>query len=154
MSVSAKGYAAGGKALSVTKAAANLPQTATATIFTVAGGVVAVYALFGRVTTATGVTATNLTIGVTPTGGSANNSAIATTLAIASKTIGSLVIPVFTSSIGATPIVANGAVAMPDQNIPFLVAPGVITWTTDAGDTGQMQWYCAYLPVDAGATVS
>lgn len=36
----------------------------------------------------------------------------------------------------------------------FVVAPGTISWTTSASDTGNISWYLNYMPLDTGAMVS
>lgn len=150
MSLLPRGYALG---IPVMKAAQNLPQTATATLFTVSGTVL-VQSMWGLVTAALGATATNLSLGVTPTGGSAANTALATATAVTSKTVGTFFVPAFASSVGGAAIVAPLVQAQAGSTAAFLVPAGVITWTTSASDTGQMAWYLDYLPVDAGATVT
>ena len=143
-----------GPGLVVVKSAANLPQTATSTLYTVSGTVLVQW-MAGLVTTACGSTATNLSLGVTPTGGSALNTAISTATAITSKAVGTWFVPAFTSGAGAAGVVVTGVTpVLPGSTSQFIVPAGVITWTTSASDTGQMQWYLAYLPVDSGASVS
>jgi hypothetical protein len=150
MSLFPRGYGLGNQ---VVKAAQGLPATTTSTLFTVSGTVLVEF-MAGLVTTAIGATATTLSLGVTPTGGSAANTAISSALAITSKTVGNFFVPVFASSVGGTPVIAPAITAVPGSTTQFLVPAGVITWTTSATDTGQMAWYLSYLPVDAGATVS
>lgn len=135
----------------VTKAAANLPQTTTANLYTVSGGVVLVTGILGIVTSALGATATNLSLGVT-----GNNTAISTAVAVTSAAVNTLVVPVAAAGIGGAAIVGTApfvSVARDAFN-PFMVAVANITWTTSANDTGQMKWYLWYVPVDAGASVS
>lgn len=138
------------------KAAQNLPQTATGTLFTVAGGTVLVQFIAGLVSTAIGATATTLSLGNTPTGGSAANTSLATAAAVTSKAAGTLFVPAFASGIGGAPVIASIVqVTVPAASATaFLVPAGTITWTTSASTTGQMAWYLAWLPLDAGATVS
>jgi len=147
------GSAAGGS-YGITKVIAtqNLPQTATATLFTVNGGLIAVNYIVGLVTTALGATVTSLSLGNTPTGGANAPASIATSAVVTSKVLGSLYVALFTSSIAAAPIQANVVSLVPLA--PFIVPAGVITWTTTASDTGQMAWYISYLPIDAAASVS
>lgn len=139
----------------VIKAAQNLPQTATATLFTVSGTVLVQF-FAGLVTTALGATATTLSLGNTPTGGVAANTSLATATTVTSKTVGTHVVPTFSSGIGGAPIVASLAqVTVPAASgNAFIVPAGTITWTTSANNTGQMAWYLAYLPIDPGATVT
>jgi hypothetical protein len=151
MSVTLKGSVPPG--ILVSKAAQNLPQTATATLFTVTGGAVLVQFMYGLVTTALGSTATSLSLGNTPTGGANAPASIATLAVVTSKVIGSLYVPSFSAGVAAAPLQAN-VVGMNTPFVPFVVSAGVITWTTNASDTGQMSWNINYVPIDAGAAVS
>ena len=139
----------------VIKAAQNLPASATATLFTVSGTVLISF-FVGLVTTAIQNQACTLSLGNTPTGGSAANTSLALATSIIAKPVGTHVVPVFASGIGGTPVIASLAqVTVPAASgNAFVVPAGTITWTTSATNTGQMQWYLAYLPVDVGATVS
>lgn len=137
----------------VSKSAQNLPQTATATLFTVTGGSILVQFMYGLVTTALGVTATNLSLGNTPAGGANSPASIATAAAVGSKVLGSLYVPVFTAGVAAAPL-QGGVVGFNNPFVPFIVPAGVITWTTSANDTGQMSWSLNYVPIDPGANVS
>lgn len=139
----------------VTKAAAALPQTATATLFTVATGNVLVTSVFGQVSgTAIGATVTTLALGTAPTTGTAETAGIATATAITSLEIGTFV-GVQASSGKAGALVAGGhAGDAVFAATAFVVAPGTITWTTSASDTGKMAWWLTYVPLDNGATVT
>jgi hypothetical protein len=139
----------------VIKAAQNLPASATATLFTVSGTVLIQF-FVGLVTTAIQNQACNLSLGNTPTSGTAANTSLATAAAITNKPVGTHVVPTFSSGIGGAPVIASLAqVTVPAASgNAFVVPAGTITWTTSATNTGQMQFYLAYLPVDAGATVS
>jgi hypothetical protein len=138
----------------VTKAAQNLPQTATANLFTVAGGNVLVTGLIGEVTTVIGATATSLSLGVTPTTGTANSTGLATATAITSKEAGTFVGLLNSSGVGGGLVVGANAGQGLFVPLPIIVAPGTITWTTSASTTGQMKWYLTYIPLDSGASVS
>ena len=138
----------------VTKAAQNIPQSATANLFTVSGTVI-VTGLLGIVTTAIGGTVTTLALGTAP--GSATAS-IATATAITSKVAGTALAPVGASGAGGALIVGGAAFV---QSPPFALSPFIlgvgttnITWTTSASTTGQVQWYLWYTPIDAGGSVS
>jgi hypothetical protein len=137
----------------VVKAAQALPQTATATLFTVTGGTVLVRMVAGLVTTALGATATNLSLGNTPTGGASAPASIATAAAVASAVLGTLYVPVFTSGVAAAPLQGN-AIFTSDPTLSIIIPAGVITWTTSASNTGQMKWYIQYTALDAGASIS
>lgn len=138
----------------VTKAPQNLPQTATANLFAVSGTVL-VTGLLGVVTTATGATATTLSIGTAPGGATAS---IATATAITSRAAGTALAPVGASGVGGALIVGGAAfVQSPPMALsPFVLGAGTtnITWTTSANDTGQIEWYLWYTPIDAGGSVS
>src|SRR6201982_4178034 len=88
------------------RAASTLPQTATTTYFNVVGGQVLITSIFGVITTATGATATNLTINATNTAG-ATTVAIGAQTAVTSKEAGALLaIP---TSAGTLPAAGHGA---------------------------------------------
>jgi hypothetical protein len=145
----------------VVKAPQALPATATANLY-VASGAVMVTGLLGRVTTATGATATNLSLGTT---GSTTTS-LATATAIASKAAGSWMFPTISSAAfaglqiasGPTPFLLTsptpGEDQLPGLIAPFLLGADTITWTTSATDTGAVEWYLWYVPIDTSATVS
>ena len=139
----------------VTKASQNLPQTATANLFTVAGGTVLVTGLLGVVTTVIGGTATTLALGTAP---GAATTAIATATAITSKTVGTVLAPVGASGVGVA-LIVGGSVFVQSPPLalsPFVLGAGVtnITWTTSGSTTGQVQWYLWYQPIDFDAAVS
>ena len=139
----------------VIKASQALPQTATANLYTVAGGSVLITSLLGLVSSvATGSTATTLALGTAPTTGTASTTSIATAVAITSLEIGSWVAPQSSSGKGGALVVGANAGATLWLTVPFVVPAGTITWTTSAGDTGQMTWYLTYIPLDTGASVS
>lgn len=141
----------------VTKAAQALPATATANLFTVAGGSVLVTGLLGVVTTACGATATTLALGTTPGGTTAS---IATATAITSAAVGTSLVATSAAGVASALLVAPVPFlsAVPPMFIaPFVLGAGIatsITWTTSATDTGQIKWYLWYVPLDTSATVS
>lgn len=136
----------------VQKAAQGLPATTTSNLYTVSGNVL-VTGMLGVVTSATGATATNLSLGVS--NGSATG-AIATATAVTSLAVGTFLFPAGSSGVGGALKVAGAAFvqAPPLALNPFFVAAGNITWTTNATDTGQVAWYLWYVPLDFDATVS
>lgn len=138
----------------VTKAAQTIPQTATANLFTVSGGNVLVTAIVGEVTTVIGGTATTLSLGLTPTTGTANATGLATATAITSKEVGTLATIQPSSGVGGGLVVGANAGQGVFLPVPVLVPPGTISWTTSASTTGAMKWYLTYIPLDAGAAVS
>lgn len=138
----------------VTKTALALPQTATSTLYTVAGGNVLVTGLLGLVSTAVGATATTLALGTVPTTGTPESAGIATATAITSSEAGTWVGVLASSAKGGALAVGSDAGKAVFLQTPFAVPPGTITWTTSASDTGAMSWYLTYVPLDTGATVS
>lgn len=141
----------------VQKAAQNLPQTATANLYTVTGGSVMINGLLGVVSTAIGATATTLALGTAP---GAVTASIATALAITSSPVGTLLSPGGGGAgmKAAALVVANALFLQfpPTMLAPFVLGAGTtnITWTTSANDTGQVQWYLWYMPIDPDAIVS
>jgi hypothetical protein len=139
----------------VIKAAQNLPQTATATLFTQSGGAVLVTGLLGVVTTALGATTTSLSVGT-----GISNTAIMTASAVAGKAAGTWIIPTASAGVGGAPVMVPGGAAFLTPSgdrlfTPFVLAPGSgITWTTNANDTGQIAWYLWYIPMDADSGLS
>ncbi len=142
----------------VTKAAANLPQSATATLFTVAGGAVLVTGLVGIVTVAVASSDPVLSLGTAPTVGTAQTSGIATTTVLTSAEAGTLI-----SVAGAATGLPQGLAVMATAakagatvflGSPFVVSAGTITWTTGASKTGALKWYLMYIPLDDGASVA
>ena len=138
----------------VTKSAVSLPQTATTTLYTVSGGRILVTSLVGQVSTVIGGTAVTVALGTAPTVGTAATGGIASATAVTSKEVGTFVS--LNTSAGSALVVGGnaGASVNVNTNSALVVSAGTITWTTSATNTGQMQWYLAYLPIDAGATVS
>lgn len=141
----------------VTKAAQNLPQSATATLYTVAGGAVLVTGLIGIVTTAIAASDPVLSLGTAPTVGTAQTSGIATTTVLTSAEAGTLLTVQPSSGLaGALVVMATAAKAGAAVFLanPFVVSAGTITWTTGASKTGALKWYLTYVPLDDGASVS
>lgn len=139
----------------VTKASQNLPQSATSTLYTVTGGNVMVTAMYGLITTVCGATATSVSLGTVPTTGTASSTGLATATAVTSLEAGTW-LTLSQSGSKATGLIAgtNAGTTLFQTAVNFVVAPGTISWTTGANDTGQVKWYLWYLPLDTGATVS
>ena len=138
----------------VVKAAQALPQSATATLFTVAGGRVVITSLAGTVSTVIGGTATTLALGTAPTVGTAATAGIASATAITSKEAGTHIwLPATAGS--ALNVGGNaGAAAQLLGGQAYVVSAGTITWTTSASTTGAISWSLTYIPLDDGASVS
>jgi hypothetical protein len=142
----------------VTKAAAVLPATATATLFTVSGGSILLTSFFGQCTTVCTSTATTIQVGTAPTVGTASHVGLASATAVTSTEVGTWV--GLGATAGAALIVggANGAGASGGfaqmVSLPVAVSAGTITITTSATNTGAFKWYMTYVPLDTGASVA
>ncbi len=128
------------------RASALLPQTATTTYFTVAGGRVAAFFL-GEVTVPLGATATNANLVHTPTGGTVGD--LCAAAAVASKEVGCL----FGMSGIPTDPMTMATAGTRFQN-PVVLKPGAVGFKTSANDTGETKWTCFWAPIDEGATVA
>lgn len=137
----------------VTKTALALPQSATATLFTVTGGRVIVTSLIGTVSTAIQNQACTLALGTVPTTGTAASTGIATATSIINLEAGTHVYLPQTK--GALTVNANaGAAAQMFAGAAYVVSAGTVSWTTSASNTGAMSWALTYIPLDTGAAVS
>lgn len=135
----------------VTRAAAALPQTAQAAIFTVAGGKVLVTSLIGEVTTAIQAQATTAQFVGNPTTGTDVNWSNATG-DLNGKEIGSTI--TLPAAFAGTALVNNaGGNGMP-LGTGFVAITGTIDFKTGASSTGAIKWQITYLPIDDGATVT
>lgn len=137
----------------VIKAAAVVPNAAAANLFTVSGGAVLVTSLFGKVTTVFTSTATTLNMGPKPTTGTANAVGVHDATILTSAALGAWVTPLLASGIATAGIVADGIGWMADGT-GFVCDAGTITYQASAANTGQIEWYLTYIPLDSGASVS
>ncbi len=138
--------------------AAVLPATTTGNIFTVTGGRIVITSLVGQCTTVCSATATTLSIGLTPTTGTAQNAGLATATAVTSSEVGTLVAVAAAAIGGSVPALVVGAKAGQAVNAPhgigYVVQPGTITITTNATNTGAFSWTMTYVPYDDGASAA
>lgn len=139
----------------VLKAAQTLPQTTTLTLFTVTGGRCLITSLVGTVSTVIGAGAVTMSLGVAPTGGTANTAGIAAlTTTLANKEVG--------THFWLPPIVGSALLfgtnaGTPAQIVPgaLVVNTGTVTWTTAAASTtGAVSWELTYVPIDTGAAIT
>lgn len=147
----------------VVKAAQVPPNSgSSANLFTVAGGMVLVTSLVGRVTTVLSGTTGAISLGATPTVGAAGAqvAGIAAATVIGGGEVGTAFAVVATIA-GAPTTLANGGASAVAGKSPFLaqsafvVQAGVITITTSVATmTGAIDWYLMYIPLDNGASVS
>lgn len=118
---------------------------ATLPLFTIAGGLVAVTSLVGRVTTAITVAGTTA-INANPTLGTTRVLAAAVDLGTTDTVAGeTLVVD------GAGTALAVGIQSM--QRWPIIVETGVIEQVTGTGADGAVLWECTYVPIDNAATL-
>ena len=126
----------------------------TQTLFTVHTGAVLVTSFFGLVTTVPGGDP-GFTIGTAPTVGTAETNGIATTVAVTEEagTWFSVVDTPTTSKPGAMTIGAHAGNVTFGILAPFPVSAGTITVTAANAETGAINWYLTYIPLDEGAYV-
>lgn len=138
-------YLYGNKAQGSAKA---VPQNATQTIFTVAGGRVAINQFFGVVTVIMAGTTPNCKFTSTPTVGTAVD--LTTTTSLGTTEVGG---HVTIGSFGTATVVKNAGAANL-LSAPIIVPAGTIGVNVSAADaTGSIQWTCFWVPLDAGATL-
>lgn len=140
----------------IDRATATLPQTATGSIFTVAGGRIVLTSIVGEVTTALGATVTSLNLVHTPTVGTVGDLCAATVCT--SDTIGTLYsitgIPADLMSaekIGGTVVPVDYNTGLPLRGL--ILPIGAIGLKSTASDTGSVKWSVTYVPYDNGASV-
>lgn len=141
----------------VIKAAQTPPNSgSSATLYTVAGGVILVTSLIGRVSTALSGTTGAIALGSKPAVGTEETAGIATAGVVGGAEIGTLLVPIASSGLAGA-LVVSGLHA---GNVPFLPAPfpcntGTIEVTTSVATmTGAIDWYLTYVPLDTGATAT
>lgn len=127
-----------------------VPQAATSTIFTVAGGRILVTGLYGKVTTVIGGTTPSAKIVSTPTTGTAVDVSSAT--AITGKEVGSLLALAGTVGTALNVQNAGAGAALPSAIQVPIGTLGVNVSAADA--TGAIQWTLTYVPLDDGASVT
>lgn len=134
----------------------------SATLFTVAGGMVLVTSLVGRVSTVLSGTTGAISLGATPTVGAsgAQVAGIAAATVVGGGEVGATYAVAATIA-GAPTTLANGGASAVAGKSPFLaqsgfvVQAGIITITTSVATmTGAIDWYLTYVPLDNGAAVS
>lgn len=134
-----------------------LPQTGTATIFTVAGGPIAIVHLSGYITVVIGSVANATKLHFAPSlGGTATD--ICATVDVNAAAAGDLFV-LATSLATAAVLVSTGittaAQATAEQLTQYIMAPGAIQVTTAGSDggTGRIQWCLRYRPLSPNVLV-
>lgn len=131
------------------RATGALPATAAASLFTIAGGRIALMAIVGEVTTIIQAQATTLKLTSTPTVGTAVD--LCATVDMSGKEVGTLL--GITGLFSDAMVAANAGAGIMPRN-PIVIPVGNIRWTTGATSTGSVKWRLFWLPLDAGATVT
>lgn len=135
--------------LKVERPTAIVPQTATASIFTVTGRII-VTGIMGLVTAAASATVTNLNLRSLPTVGSIANLSAAGL--VTSAAIGSIIS--IDGAPGTATAVSTGAGQILDSS-GIIVPAGAIQQTTDASNaTLAIAWTLLWVPLDDGAVVT
>lgn len=140
----------------VQRPTAALPATATGSIFTISGGAVLLTSFVARVTTAIQNQACSLSVGITPTVGSAQNAALASSTSIIAAIVGnnwSLNSTIGGALITGTLSVANVPVAIGLPASLLYLPVGAVTVTTTATNTGSVEWLMTYVPLESGSAV-
>lgn len=140
------------------KKAAQVPPNSgsSATLFTVAGGMVLVTSFTGRVSTVLSGSTGAIALGTKPTAGTEETAGIATAGVVGGAEVGTM-LTVGASSSLATALVVSAKLAgnVPFQSLVFTVSAGTIEVTTSVATmTGAIDWYLTYVPLDDGASVS
>ncbi len=126
---------------------------ATVVLFTVTGGVVQLLGLFGRCTTAVGAAAVLATFTANPTGAGADSPLSIASASLLGAPAGTLLS--LTGVVAAAPTISVGVGALAGMTTPLLINPGTIEVTWAVGDAaGVFDFYCNWMPADAGAVVS
>lgn len=134
------------------KASATLPQTADQTLFTVTGGNVEILTLIGEVTVVIETQANASLIKFNPTGTGADTDLCAA-LDITADAVGSM----YSLTGTFADAMLDGLWTSPTaQNlvIPVILAPGVIEFECAASNTGEIQWFCVWRPIESGASLA
>jgi len=143
----------------VRRPTATLPQTATGTLFTVAGGRVLVTAIVGEVTTILGAVG-NLNLVHDPDGAGAVGDVCAAT-ACGTDAVGTLysITGVAADLLGAQKVTGTEVPTHVFTSVfagaaKGLVLPaGALGLKTSASSTGSIKWDLFYVPIDEGASV-
>jgi hypothetical protein len=153
----------------VTGGAKTLPASTKQSIFTVGGGRVIVTSLHSVVSTVIQAQACTLSVGNTPTVGSAAAASIAAASAsLSGLAVGQyLAVPPFTNATTPAALVLSGtsgvmigngstsAIGVPVSSGGICIVPaGTIDVTTSATNTGAIVYSITYVPYDVGATIT
>ena len=132
----------------VDRATAALPATATAAIFTVAGGRCLITQLLGEVTSVIQTQVCNVKVQANPTA-TGSSVDLCANLDVSAKAVATL--------FGITGTLADAllsGLAIIGQATPVIVQAGTIDLVTGATNTGSVKWHVRYIPLDEGATIT
>lgn len=133
------------------RAAADLPQTALGPLFAVGGGLVFA-TIMGRVTTGLGATSNSAKFVADPTTG--NDSDMSTNVDINAMALGKWLYPGGPTT--ATRISTSAGTSFGTSlalNVGYIHAIGNVSLNTTANQTGQMEFWFCWLPLEEGAYV-
>lgn len=128
----------------VTSKSITVSGAATQAAFTIAGGLVAITSIVGRVTTAITVAGTTKLV-ANPTAGTSVDLCTATDLGTTDTVVGEILV-----------IEKGSAIALGADTFslnPLLVETGQIEVVTATGGDGTVKWYVTWVPIDEGATL-
>lgn len=138
--------------------AANLPQTALGALFTVSGGPVWAIGI-GRVTTVLGASASLVKLVADPTVGADSDLSLAAGTSLTGVAVnvwvgnGFLAVQALGTSLGGDAPAITGGGSILISQIGVAIAPGSISLNTTGNQTGQMEWFCWWVPMVPGARV-
>ena len=149
--VDAKPFEAMFMGFRVEKAAAALPQTTTATLFTIAGGRVLVTMIVGEVTTLIQTQANNTKLTFNPDDAGASQD-ICAVLDISADAVGTMyhISGTLSDALRDNLNLARGGL----MAAPLILKPGTILLDCAASSTGQAKWTIWYIPLEDGASIS
>lgn len=133
--------------ITVTRNAANLPQTTSGNLFQVIGGRILLTTIVGEVTSVLQTLANNTRLQAVNSMGTAVTDMCANA-DITGRGVGVLFGITGTPS---SPMLDGGSVP---QTSELVVQTGFIRLTTAASATGQIKWLVTYIPLDDGAVVT
>jgi len=132
----------------VERATATLPQSATAAIFNILTGRVAITRIIGEVTVILGAVG-NMSLNGAPTVGTAVP--LCAVVAAGTKEAGTLL---GITGTFANAMLAANAGALEAQVKDVILNVGTLTLTLSASSTGSVKWTLFYIPIDDGAYVA
>lgn len=129
----------------------SVASIATSNLFTVSGGMVKIVNIVGYITTAIQAQANNVKLIMTPTGGTATDICAVLDLNAAGQYGLLTTTGTFANALALT---ATAGVKAGVQAAPFITSPGVLSMNCSATNTGAIDWYIEYVPMDEDATIT